>query len=242
LQPSLERYIPQSHSTIADWVKEDFLEARIELTSQLAIARSQIHLSFDIWTSPACRAILGVCAHFLTPNLTLSHALIGIREIEGVHNGENIASVISQVIQEFNLSDKLGVFIGDNSGNIDTAVECLVGEFWPNEVGMETRRARCIAHIINLAAKAFLFGNNCDAFVTEMNDLEQNSMNDEAHLVREQERWRQQGVIGKFHNICRYIRQNPQRRQDFMKFIRTCLDLGTRKTLFSLSIYLLITN
>jgi hypothetical protein len=40
LQPSLERYIPQSHSTIADWVKEDFLEARIELTSQLAIARS----------------------------------------------------------------------------------------------------------------------------------------------------------------------------------------------------------
>jgi hypothetical protein len=132
-----------------------------------------------------------------------------MREIEGVHNGENIASVISQVIQEFNLSDKLGVFIGDNVGNIDTVVECLVGEFWPNEVGMEARRARCIAHIINLAAKAFLFGNNCEAFVTEMNDLEQDSMNDEVHLVREQERWRQQGVIGKFHNICRYIRQNP---------------------------------
>jgi hypothetical protein len=212
LQPSLERYIPQSHSIITDWVKEDFLEARMELTSQLAVVKSQIHLSFDIWTSPACRAILGVCAHFLAPDLTLSHALIAMREIEGVHNGENIALVMNQVIQEFNLPDKLGVFIGDNAGNIDTAVECLVGNYWPNEVGMEARRARCIAHIINLAVKAFIFGQNCEAFVTEMNDLEQESMTDEAHLVREQARWRQQGVIGKFHNICRYIRQNPQRR------------------------------
>ena len=83
LQPSLGRYIPTSHQTIADWVKEDFLEAKIYLNSQLLVAKSQIHLSFDIWTSPACRAILGVCAHFLALNLTLSHALLAIKEIEG---------------------------------------------------------------------------------------------------------------------------------------------------------------
>jgi hypothetical protein len=70
------------------------------------------------------------------------------------------------------LQDKVGVFIGDNVGNIDTAVECLVGEFWLNEVGIEARRARCFAYIINLAVKAFLFSKNCEAFMIEMNDLE----------------------------------------------------------------------
>jgi hypothetical protein len=239
LQPSLGRYIPTSHQTIADWVKEDFLEAKIYLNRQLLVAKSQIHLSFDIWTSPACRAIIGVCAHFLAPNLTLSHALLAIKEIEGLHSGENIASVISQVIQDWELQDKVGVFIGDNAGNIDTAVECLVSEFWPNEVGMEARRARCFAHIINLAAKDFLFGKNCEAFVTEMNDLEQDSMNDEAFLAREQERWRRQGVIGKFHNICRFIRQNPQRRQEFTKLVQATLDSGN-KSLLLLSSHLLI--
>ena len=143
--------------------------------------------------------------------------------------------MISQVIQDWELQDKVGVFIGDNAGNIDTAVECLVGEFWPNEVGIEARRARCFAHIINLAAKAFLFGKNCEAFVIEMNDLEQDSMNDEAFLAREQERWRRQGVIGKFHNICRFIRQNPQRRQEFTKLVQATLDSGNKSLLLLLS-------
>jgi hypothetical protein len=69
----------------------------------------------------------------------------------------------------------------------------------------------------------------------EMNDLEQDSMNDEAFLVREQERWRRQGVIGKFHNICRFIRQNPQRRQEFTKLVQATLDSGNKSLLLLLS-------
>lgn len=95
----------------------------------------------------------------------------------------------------------------------------------------DSRRARCIAHIINLAAKAFVFGEDCEAFINEMSD---NSLVDEEALQLERAQWRKQGVIGKFHNICRFIRQSPQRRQEFVKLVQKTLDSGTKLLLFVL--------
>lgn len=230
LAPTLEKYIPKSHSTVAAWVKEDFDEARKSVISQSAAAQSQIHLSFDSWTSPACKAMIGICAHFLSADFRLSHALIGIKELDGIRNGENIAAVISQVSVAFNIPEKIGVFIGNNASNIDSAAQALRRNLWPNELQKALKRARCLAHIINLAAKAFVFGTECVAFFNEMSDV--NAI-DEEDLQRERAKWRRRGVISKFHNICRFIRQSPQRRQDFIKLVRRSIDLGAKSVPFA---------
>lgn len=162
LQPSMERYLITSHKTISKWVQDDYQEARLRLISVLAKSQSRVHISFDAWTSPSDRAILGVSAHFLSADLKLCHALIGFKEVEGIHDGENLAEYVIAVIQELKLDENIGVFVGDNAGNVDTAIDAIVRRLRPNEApGL--RRSRCLGHIINLAAKAFIHGADVEA-------------------------------------------------------------------------------
>jgi hypothetical protein len=80
------------------------------------------------------------------------------------------------------------------------------------------RRSRCLGHIINLAAKAFILGNDVEAFEDRITLAAENDGRlgqDELDLAREQEEWRSRGPVGKFHNIVVFIRATSQRRQAF---------------------------
>ena len=70
----------------------------------------------------------------------------------------------------------------DNAESNDTCLESLLREIDPNisDSDIDERRLRCWGHILNLVAKAFLFGTNADAFELE----------DQANITlgREQER------------------------------------------------------
>jgi hypothetical protein len=224
LQPSIERYLVRSHSTIASWVQDEFNRSRGLLKAQLAESKSRIHLSFDIWTSPSSLPILGICSHFLSSELSLKQALLGLKVIEGAHEGETIARVIAGVIEDFEIEPKLGVFVADNATNNDTAIKALVSKFRPSERDIRLRRSRCFGHIINLAAKAFLLGNNFEAFIDEVEVAERRANRDEQQLAREQALWRSRGPIGKFHNIVAYIRASPQRRQEFALAVQHAID------------------
>ena len=95
--------------------------------------------------------------------------------------------------------------------------------FRPNE--SETRRrSRCCGYIINLAAKAFLFGNDYNAFINDIERTEQAIAKDEQYLATEQARWRSKGPIGKFHNIVAYIRATSQRRQEFKQAVQMTIE------------------
>jgi hypothetical protein len=63
--------------------------------------------------------------------------------------------------------DRLGFFIGDNTSVNDTAIRVILGQLRPDIKEPDSRRVRCLGHIINLAAKAFLFGKDADAFEEE---------------------------------------------------------------------------
>lgn len=69
---------------------------------------------------------------------------------------------------------------------------------------------------MNLAAKAFLFGNNPDAFELDADKLS-NLKLEVKHELELLALWRKRGSIGKLHKIMLYIRRSPQRRQSFMK-------------------------
>jgi hypothetical protein len=64
--------------------------------------------------------------------------------------------------------------------------------------------------VINLAAKAFLFGTEYDAFEKDIESAKEKS-----DLLQELKRWRKRGPVGKLHNIIVYICRSPQRRTKF---------------------------
>jgi hypothetical protein len=75
------------------------------------------------------------------------------------------------VISEFGIANKVGYFQANNAGNNDTCVQAILDEI-SSFTSMDHRRLRYSGHIINLAVKAFLFGNNPDAFEPEIENLE----------------------------------------------------------------------
>ena len=72
------------------------------------------------------------------------------------------------------------------------------------------RRLRCLGHVINLAAKAFLYGKEFDAFEKNIDTVKEHS-----EILKELQLWRKRGPVGKLHNIIIFICRSPQRREKF---------------------------
>ena len=210
LSVTINRYLMQSSQTIRNWAQAEYMTARLQVKQVLLQARSRIHISFDLWTSPNGYSLCGICAHFVSENLRNTTALLGMKRMKGQHSGENIAGVMIPVLEEYEIAPWLGVFVADNAGDNDTAIRAILAQLRP-DLNIDSRRARCLGHIINLAAKAFLFGSDIDAFEEVVEKVTDDTPMDSKTMKDAQVAWRKKGMIGRFDNLTVFIRATPQR-------------------------------
>ena len=211
LSATLASYLPSSGTTIRNWIIEDFKQRRTQIKKELHLSKGLVHFSFDMWTSPNSMAMIAVIAHFVSHTGEAKACLLGLRRIQGSHSGENMAYTIIAVIEEYELKDRLGYFMLDNVTSNDTCVREILAKLQPN-LDPKKRRLRCFGHIVNLAAKAFLFGNDLEAF--EAKTTVAALMQQEKKAL---EAWRKLGLVGKLYNVVIYIRKTPQQRESFIK-------------------------
>jgi hypothetical protein len=107
---------------------------------------------------------MGVVFHFLDKDLKVRSLLAGMKRIKGLYIGENITEVVIPIIEAIINSNQLGFFIGDNTASNNTTIRAILTYLRPDLKDLDSRRMRCLGYIINLAAKAFLFGKDADAF------------------------------------------------------------------------------
>ena len=198
LDPPTINQVPRSANTISSDVIQYFKEARLMIGELLSTARSKIHLSFDLWTSPNYKAMIAITGHWTSSSYTSETALLGIREVEGAHEGENISRVIYDVAKDLGIEDKLGYFVGDNASNNNTTVRSLdkrVREDGGIGFDPEERRLRCFGHVMNIVVKGLLFGPK----VSKLEKQRREDENAEAYSKRQTELWRALGVVGKLH-------------------------------------------
>jgi hypothetical protein len=105
------------------------------------------------------------------------------------------------VVQEFEIDERIGCIQTDNASNNGTMVKEL-DELLPQGLPPKSRLF-CAGHIINLIAKAILFPQS-SGFEKKLSQL-----GDSARF----QLWREErGLIGKIHNIVKYIMRSEQRR------------------------------
>jgi hypothetical protein len=202
------KHLPSSSTTIRSWLVESYQAQKETMLEILHAAPGLVHITADGWTAPNDIPLLGVVGHFVNENGWVDHIILGLREIEGLHTGENLCSVLIQILAEYKIWTKVGYFVMDNAANNDT----MLGAFTRHleTLGIlfnpTTRRLRCTGHIINLAVKAFLFGNSTEAIRDETY---------QPGTEEELERWRKCGPLGRAHNICLHSRGSPQRIKEF---------------------------
>lgn len=213
LEPKLQKLLPKACRVIRQWVLEEYEHRKALLIEELESALSQIAISFDLWTSPSQRAILGVTAHFINKDCKRRHVLLGLRELFGEHSGKNQAVLLLQIIREYKIQGRISYFMADNADNCDTAIDAVLRALYPKMSAKlrKRRRLRCFGHICNLCAQAFIIGDDAEKISKEI-DAATRDMN----FRRVQELWKKRGAIGLLQNLARYIRFSPQRRNFFM--------------------------
>ncbi|KAJ6785139.1 hypothetical protein PWT90_08159 [Aphanocladium album] len=205
-------WLPNTHQTVKSWILRQYKDQKEKVKQRIQSAKSRIHISCDLWTSPNALAILGVVAHYVTEDGKLEHHTLGLKDIDGEHDGSHLAAAIVEVIDDWGFASKLGYFMMDNAGNNDTMMTCLslaLLRQYDIRYDPTSHRLRCQGHILNLAAKAFLF-------VTDKETIERGETGLYNVTLTQIEAWRRKGPLGKLHNFVVYIQQSVQRCQKFM--------------------------
>ena len=206
----IRKALPHSGTTIRNWILDHFLQTKLIVKKNLEGTKI-VHFTFDLWTSPNHRAFLGVVGHWVDECGSLHGVLLGLRRFIGSHSGANQASHFWEVVKDFAITHHIGYFTLDNASNNDTALEeiSLRLSYLNISFNPVKHRLRCFGHVINLVVKAFLWGNDAEAFEYELAGYEVDQQMEE---VRQ---WRKRGPMGKLHNICVWICRTPQRRDSF---------------------------
>ena len=209
IDESIEHKIPKSHNTLQSDIVNWFEQTKLIMIERLSTARSRIHLSFDLSTSPNCKALLAITAHWTSEIYKSEATLIAIRQLEEKHSGENISEWIYTVAKQYKIVNNLGYFVMDNADNNDSALKWLdkrIRQDGGKGFDPVERRLRCFGHILNLSAKDLMFEmpKKRDTSTAKENEAE------------EQAKWRALGAVGKAHNIAKYIRGKPQHRSAFL--------------------------
>ena len=119
INPDIETWLPDSHNTIREWVMKQYLDQKRRMKQRLQSSRTKIHIACDLWTSPNSLAIFGIVAHYISEDNVLESSVLALKEVQGSHDGPNLATIIMEVVNDWGLANKLGFFIMDNASNND---------------------------------------------------------------------------------------------------------------------------
>ena len=137
---------------IADNVLRRYLQEKIKIRKYFNKVESQISLTLDVWTSPNRFSVLGITCHWIDGNWQLRELVLDASELKGPHSGANMAQHVLEILNEFNISEKIFCVTGDNA-----AANKVLGE----KLGLSLKNfdgknnmLGCVGHVINLAAQA----------------------------------------------------------------------------------------
>ncbi|KAI7720022.1 hypothetical protein KC353_g2500 [Hortaea werneckii] len=196
-------------------------DANSTVEKSLRRAASSITISFDNWTANNGLDFLGVTAHYLDASLHPRALLLGLRDTRGSHTGESVAEEVLRLIHDYDIGEKVHYFMSDNASANGRAIKFLSGSL---DIDPGSHRLRCGAHVINLVAKAVLYGIDAEALEP---DEHEDSLSDSRDisafeaLVRSVpyeealQTWRRKGPVGKLHNLVTYIQKTPKRQRFF---------------------------
>lgn len=76
------------------------------------------------------------------------------------HAGENQAQIVLDVLDEFQVQERIGCLVGDNAASNDTTVSTILKAQSPKLTQKQQTLIRiwCLGHIVDLCAQALIFG------------------------------------------------------------------------------------
>lgn len=111
--------------------------------------------------------------------MELKTVLPSLKELEDSHTGKNIGDLLREILRSYEI-DNIGFFVLDSASNNDTAIKYLE-KLDDLRINALEQRLRCSGHIIQLVAKAMLFGSDIEVFEAVIKELEEGRFS--LHLI-----------------------------------------------------------
>ena len=138
LNSNINVFLVNSPSSCNAWVYNQYTIEMARIKARIQSARTKVHISLDIWTSPNCLPILAIIAHYISVEGVLEDAVLAMVEIQGTHDGENVAPQVEEVLNQWGILPNLGYFQMDNASNNDTLLRAFA------KSKLTTQRSRCL--------------------------------------------------------------------------------------------------
>src|SRR5450755_3750008 len=133
------------------------------------------HISFDLWTAPNTIPLMAVVIHYTDPSFRNCTKLITLRRFHESHSGENMVTLLMQVLKEFEIEERFRYFITDNAISNDLCIDFTLEDLFPDLISAEReyRRLRYYGHVLNLACITYFYGHDAESFEAEhmVNDI-----------------------------------------------------------------------
>lgn len=168
LNPMALSVLPRSHNTFNRRITSSFERQKQAVKQHLHAAKSLIHFTTDTWRSGNRLELQAITARFVTPDGRLQKALLALKEMPEGHAGVYVAREIFNCLLDYEITHKIGWITSDNATANDTMSDhlcVLLSEELDPPVHWDPikRRTRCLGHILNLTAQAFMTAQSTEA-------------------------------------------------------------------------------
>ena len=94
LNSKAEEFLAKGASGVRRWIMRQYYSLKVStVIPVLRKARTKIHISCDLWTSPNSKAILGITAQFINEGGILQSLVLGMKEVVGDHSGAKYVKI-----------------------------------------------------------------------------------------------------------------------------------------------------
>lgn len=122
LDSDLYAQIPWGRTSAKKELEDILSLKKAAVREELDEAVTQIHISFDLWTSPNRLSFISIFGHFIDQSNSHQSRLLAFRRQIGSHAGENIAYTVRNVVRDWGIDRKIGVSICDNAASNDVCL------------------------------------------------------------------------------------------------------------------------
>ena len=104
INPAIEELLTGSGDTVAADLDRAYTAYQQSIREKLKLARSPIHFSMDMWSSPHCKAFIAVHAQWVDENYIPRKALLGLPNLRQSHSGAAMTPHLMDIIRKYHLA------------------------------------------------------------------------------------------------------------------------------------------
>ena len=147
------RYQLPTRQTVSHHIEGIYNNQKLSIYNFLFLLEQKVSITTDAWTACNNQGYLSITLHWIDKEWNMKNILLDLIPIHENHTGLAFAESIFNILEEFNLGNKILAATTDNAANMIAFGQHLAEMLNNKYNNHDFMHLRCAAHILNLAVQ-----------------------------------------------------------------------------------------